>query len=371
MNNKVREICKKLVLLGHEHGLENEYGLFLTHKVGEVDENSIMFIGRDTNGLGHGLQVYDDYHQDNLGWLTDKNEYYYTKSPFWRVIGKILSNIKDKAYNDDIFRSFYWSNLYRVSPHAKCKTPEDIKRLQVNLCRELIYEEICDLKPKAVVFLTGHYLDYYIQGWIDGRIDNLKCVDDYYMKSFNLKLENGSSIPAIGFNHPQSTKSKESTIIHYATNFLKNNIDVIEEYNIQKEMRVRHEALREVLNATGQYWWIYENNDLGNSEINIEGHVIGIESFFSKKNNNPMGYFNYTYTTWNKKASNFVEHHFYPYINNIFSNAEIRRHGKRIFITFNPLDISNLKLDTSKKLIIEKLLSIRENIKQFQEIHIR
>ena len=137
----------------------DDLGICPTHFVGEKSnfkKGLPMFIGRDTNGLGQNkIPLIKDYEVDTLEWLKEKDGYYYNVSPFWRVIGHSLEQIRKEKYSADIFHDFYWSDLYKINFRTKQGITLHWTSYQINVCYQLLLAEMDDLNPSVSIFLTG------------------------------------------------------------------------------------------------------------------------------------------------------------------------------------------------------------------------
>ena len=220
MNKKVRQLYGLLIdSMKPKYG--NTHGLFVTCKGSTLPDKHVLFVGRETNGLGGAtMAIYSsppaDYNvadttDGDIAWL--KDGYPYSSSPFWRVIGKSASR-SSIDYNVDVFNSISWANLYRV---AKCEKGGRITRSEKNdqlkLCSELMIEEIKEIKPSAIVFLTDEwwldpFFDEYSEWEKKGYIKNhVKETQPFFVGTFDFDLGYGIVIPAIVVPHPQNKQA--------------------------------------------------------------------------------------------------------------------------------------------------------------------
>lgn len=139
----------------------NALGIFPTHFVGKKSQfkkGLPLFVGRDTNGLKQNkVPLVTDYEYDELTWLKSSDGYYFKKSPFWQVIGRVLGKIRGEIYGPEIFHDFFWSDLYKINFRAKTGTTQGLRSKQINECAQLLLAEMDELEPCFSVFLTGIY----------------------------------------------------------------------------------------------------------------------------------------------------------------------------------------------------------------------
>ncbi len=221
MNENVSNLYVKLVeQFQQTHG--DDHGVFITHKGLKLPKKHIMFVGRETNGIGSSLKERTNLPSkylaadtaSDLEWLVDRSSYYYSRSPFWQVVGKTAAAIHRADYADSIFNFISWSNLYHI---AKCKKGARIngwmKKAQRKTCSDLFIEEVKQLLPSAIVFLTDeNWLDPFFDENSDweklGYIQNYsKITEPFFVGSFEFNLGKGIVIPAIVVPHPQNKRA--------------------------------------------------------------------------------------------------------------------------------------------------------------------
>ena len=100
---------------------------------------------------------------------TQRGKYRLTGSPFWsytKDIWDILNNKKDSSWNERWFEKIAWTNLYKIAPtgyieeNGKRKTwgsnPNTTEcNEQIEVCRELLKEEIEYFKPTHILMVIG------------------------------------------------------------------------------------------------------------------------------------------------------------------------------------------------------------------------
>lgn len=206
---------------GESHGLQ------VLHQGKNIDENSILFVGRENRGhgnkIGNFTKPVDGFITNDFKWLN--NSYKYSGSPFWRVIGKSLNKITGESYNAEIFEKIFWTNIFKVSPHERKPNTKKVRAFQADICQELILEEIRYLKPKAVVFLTDDWVWDYLGKWKNQKAITPWAKDSskgYFNLSFTFLTTNGE-IPAIVLPHPQNTRSgaSENDLVNHISNSVK------------------------------------------------------------------------------------------------------------------------------------------------------
>lgn len=136
------------------------HGLFTLHqgkKTGQLPKQ-ILLLGRENRGHGNFLKDSEGFkiETNDLGWL--KDQYKFTKSPFWRVIGKSLRDAYNLDYTADMFEYLYWTNLYKISPKGKKANTKGSREIQKSLSIDILREEIILTKPDVVVAFTGEWI---------------------------------------------------------------------------------------------------------------------------------------------------------------------------------------------------------------------
>lgn len=155
--------------------IQNETLTAVTHFVGhhyESSETKFMIIGRAVNGWEvafpncsnlentlHSImnqpQRLDDVVDSNGIKYTDANgtpkTYYYSRSPFWRLIKKVLETYgESENWNQKIL----WSNLYKIAPRKTGNPSWSLIKQDLQLYIDCIVEEINTYKPDKVLFVT-------------------------------------------------------------------------------------------------------------------------------------------------------------------------------------------------------------------------
>ena len=183
-----------------------------------------MFVGRDTLGLGWGPHAHTAYYcEEIIDWLKQpkgKGGRFFSRSPFWRVIGRALARFRSDAYNVEIFRDFFWSDLYRINFRSEAGTSSDLRAAQFGPCAKLMLAEMDDLKPSVTVFLTGTYesgkgVDPFLALW---KREGKLAAHDSRSGEFVLTGEKGEQHRCLVVPHPQG--KSEAPIVQRIVDFM-------------------------------------------------------------------------------------------------------------------------------------------------------
>jgi hypothetical protein len=163
----------------HEHLASGELTTFFPTQGALVPEShcELMVVGRSVNGWDDGWmakemlnperrtevarKVYERSITERMSWVMKASgprritghKYNTKKSAFWRVIGLISQGFVGSG--QDWPDKIIWSNLYKVSP-AKGRNPsETLKRVQREICKKYLLEEVNLWRPQRILFLTG------------------------------------------------------------------------------------------------------------------------------------------------------------------------------------------------------------------------
>lgn len=206
MNHKLKLNYKKLIdKMSIKYG--NTHGIFMLHR-GKNTNNipkKILLLGRENRGHGNKLKNTKGYNKPIIGdlmWLKDK----YSKSPFWRVIGKALYRRYDLKYDSEIFENIYWTNLYKISPVLKKPNTGKSRKIQKELCVEILKNEILLVKPDYIIAFTGDWVNSFKNSLGNKSIKQ----HNKSLNSYDCKLEN-HSFKLIALPHPQG-KTEEPII---------------------------------------------------------------------------------------------------------------------------------------------------------------
>lgn len=134
----------------------------------------ILFIGKAVNGWCPGSDSTElDFlfspegivnRPDEMSWInkpwisTQSTNYSANKSAFWRIIKKLTILILNR---EDWWNWIAWSNLYKRTPSKGGNPNLQIRKSQLNICKNILDQEIALLKPNIIVFLTsGWEIDF-------------------------------------------------------------------------------------------------------------------------------------------------------------------------------------------------------------------
>lgn len=130
-----------------------------------VINTGILFVGKSVNGwitdekdidilFGNGSKRIFD-RDDQMQWVDNLEGniegYNTSKSAFWRVV----KTISQEFYPNNWFSHIAWSNLYKLSPFESGNPSNTLREKQLQLCREVLKNEIEILSPKYIVLLTS------------------------------------------------------------------------------------------------------------------------------------------------------------------------------------------------------------------------
>lgn len=97
-------------------------------------------------------------------WGNDRFDYNTARSAFWRVIKSVVMNLKVADINQPSWPSYLvWSNLYKVAPAEGGNPSNRLCKVQFDLCKTLLIEEIKIYKPRRILFLTGGWVSQFLE----------------------------------------------------------------------------------------------------------------------------------------------------------------------------------------------------------------
>ncbi len=149
--------------------------------VGLSYSNELMVIGRAVNGWSTGWNpkswndecireqfandIFDSVTNGDtcpMRWVSehwgkhDDLHYNTRKSPFWRVIRNVVSELRIADVETLGWPShLVWSNLYKIAPYDGGNPSNKLCSFQFEGCKTLLQEEFRLFKPKRALFLTG------------------------------------------------------------------------------------------------------------------------------------------------------------------------------------------------------------------------
>ncbi len=116
--------------------------------------------------------------------------------------------------------------------------------------------------------------------------------------------------------------------------------------------------MEELMKVPNQKWWIYKKEVLG-CEVNINGHTIGVESYYKNNNNNYFGNFIINVCTWEQNDWKVLKNHIFKLCNN---NNRVKEGNKNIVLYKTiEYDDNNEKHELTE---LRNLLTKIEEIKQ-------
>lgn len=150
-------------------------------RVGEHYDGELLIVGRAVNGWSNKFvpeEVLDRSDQERLvdeatakgdecplAWVcymakeqTDtegKRLYNTRRSAFWRVAGRVAREPKGPQMTGIWSSHIAWTNLYKVAPAHEKNPSGRLRRIQASICQDLLVQEVHDLQPRRILFLTG------------------------------------------------------------------------------------------------------------------------------------------------------------------------------------------------------------------------
>lgn len=172
----------------------------------------LLFVGKSTNGwLTANRNVEDLFglkHNDciiqfeGFEWVEKgTREYNPRRSAFWRLIKRITMDYLNSADNENWYNFIAWSNLYKLGP-LKGNPNKELQELQRETCIKILHEEIKQLKPDAIIFLTSNMEEFFID---DLGLD-LPETKIEWGKSYKTYYQKYNGINIIRTQHPQAKK---------------------------------------------------------------------------------------------------------------------------------------------------------------------
>lgn len=113
-------------------------------------ENTVHSVLNQSQRLDKVVDINGVEYKDAAG-LT--KTYYYSRSPFWRLIRKVLETYGEaENWNQKIL----WSNLYKIAPRKNGNPSWTLIKQNLSLYIDIIVEEINTYKPDKVLFITDN-----------------------------------------------------------------------------------------------------------------------------------------------------------------------------------------------------------------------
>ena len=141
----------------------------------------LMVVGRAGNGWGEGIalsdlavpekrkryaqEVFDEWNPSDgacpLQWVADgwngRRDWNARKSPFWRVIRKVVEGLDivgEEDFDETWASHIVWSNLYKVAPVKGGNPSDPLCNAQLGGCKKLLDHEIMTYRPERLLFIT-------------------------------------------------------------------------------------------------------------------------------------------------------------------------------------------------------------------------
>ena len=225
-----------------------EFSHFVAMRGTEYDKqpNKLMVIGRATNGWesldcssaeAFGAAAQQRFESVGFGWIKDLGRgfengdgYYLNRSPFWRVIKGVVSEMNDISGLDRWFETIVWSNIYKIAPKendekGKPMNPDNrLCRAQIEICRDILEKEINTYKPTHILFITGYDWWFYDKKKVYGiqeLFSDCTAVNNLFALGTARFRKDGLDIPVVIASRPE--RRKESAYVDAVVNALKGN----------------------------------------------------------------------------------------------------------------------------------------------------
>lgn len=148
---------------------------FMGELYGKNNNFKLMVVGRAVNGWEYDFDsceseedvlnailnqtfTFEDIVKEE-GIQGEKSTYFYSKSPFWRLIRKLLESYGEgENYNKKVL----WSNLYKIAPRNGGNPGWLLIRPELQTYIDMIKKEIEIYKPTHILFITdiGYFNPY-------------------------------------------------------------------------------------------------------------------------------------------------------------------------------------------------------------------
>lgn len=208
----------------------SDFSHFAAMKGVKYDNQNIrlLVVGRAVNGWGQfsvndrtsfGSDAENKFNNQNFDWvkvneygaLWNENDYFLTKSPFWRTIQTVwegLSEQKETRWIDYIA----WTNIYKVAPSDTGNPTTSMCKCQLETCKKILDTEIKVFNPTHILFITGW------EWWFDQIIDlfektefieNNKRGNSIFVEGTAIYKYDNKSIPVVVSCRPEMRPEKE------------------------------------------------------------------------------------------------------------------------------------------------------------------
>lgn len=166
-------------------------------RVGSKYNQKLLVVGRAVNGWGESFRCEqldttssreaviekfmtaftDSPTECPMEWLSkrwgSKDQKYNAKtSKFWNTVSRIYNDLEQSSSPEqEWIHHVAWSNLYKIAPAGGGNPPKQLMNQQKETCVEILYNEIREIQPKRIVFLTG-------MEWVDPFLSKIKFVEE-------------------------------------------------------------------------------------------------------------------------------------------------------------------------------------------------
>ncbi len=191
---------------------------------GRKSAGKLMIVGRATNGWTSTFFPNDVADKEKrkqivssarsavatdrcpMSWVHDDwntgNSYNTARSSFWQAAKQLVERMY--GVSDPDWASYLtWTNLYKVSPSDGGNPIGTLEHIQVPICARLLASEVCQYRPREIVFFTG----------ADWALPFLKVLGvpefsdkDGLISYGQFSVQSGKGIPAVIAPHPQGKR---------------------------------------------------------------------------------------------------------------------------------------------------------------------
>ncbi len=139
-------------------------------------------------------------------WGNYDHDYNTRKSAFWRVIRKVVDELKIADVERPEWPSYLvWSNLYKFAPADGGNPSSTLCTIQLDECKSLLQKEIQTYRPKRIIFLTG--IDWAEPFITALEVETATIPEQQYVEAVGkLDAPQGLQSCIVVAAHPQSKK---------------------------------------------------------------------------------------------------------------------------------------------------------------------
>ncbi|MDD4347120.1 MAG: hypothetical protein PHZ11_09625 [Desulfitobacteriaceae bacterium] len=100
------------------------------------------------------------------------DKYNTKRSSFWRIVRMVTGEFGVADINNADWPSYIaWTNLYKIAPSETGNPSEKLKKIQHDIARQIFIEELCQWKPKRIIFFTG-------RDWVEPFVKPLVSISE-------------------------------------------------------------------------------------------------------------------------------------------------------------------------------------------------